>query len=316
MSTPTPFITFIIPVYHIPEAMLNECLQSILALPLSAAESEIVVIDDGNETDIAAHWSAEWRQRIRLISQPNCGQAMARNAGLNHARGEYVQFVDADDYLLPTLYAEAIRFLKLHTETDMLAFCIGAGANTKRWVSPSAAQTGALFMERHNLCTAPWGYVFKRNMAEDIRFQSHKLYEDIEFTTRMYLRAQCLYATQTMPYFYRIRRGSVTNSSTARQHAERDLPLYEEILYRTQSIPICPSEQAALDRRVTQLAMDHVYNAMRYTHSLTYVRDVLGRLRVHGLYPFPNKHYTRKYSLFRHLVHFAPTRWLLTMVIR
>lgn len=316
MPTTTPFITFIVPVYHIPEAMLCECLQSILALPLTAAESEIIVIDDGNETDIAAHWSTEWRQRIRLISQPNCGQAIARNAGLNHAKGEYIQFVDADDYLLPTLYAEAIHFLKQHKDADMLAFCIGAGANTQEWVAPSAAQTGAHFMEEHNLCTAPWGYVFKKSIAEDIRFRSHKLYEDIEFTTRIYLRAQRLYATQTMPYFYRIRRGSVTNSSTVRQHAKRDLPLYEEILWGIQALSVRTEQQAALDRRVTQLAMDHVYNAMRYTHSPAYVRGVLHHLKAHGLYPFPNKHYTRKYSIFRCLVHFAPTRWLLTFVIR
>lgn len=316
MSTPTPFITFIIPVYHIPETMLRECLQSILSLPLTAEESEVIVVDDGNVNDITASWSAEWKQRISLIRQPNQGQALARNAGLDRARGEYVQFVDADDYLLPLLYAEAIRFLKQHADADMLGFCIGTGANAKEWVAPSAVQTGAHFMETHNLCTAPWGYIFKKDIADGVRFRSHKLYEDIEFTTRIYLRAQCLYATQTMPYYYRMRRGSVTNSSTIRQHAERDLPLYEQILFRLQALSIRPEQQAALDRRVAQLAMDHVYNAMRYTHSPAYLRGVIGRLQAHGLYPFPNKHYTRKYTLFRYLVHFAPTRWLLTFFLR
>lgn len=316
MSTPTPFITFIVPVYHIPEAMFCECLQSIFSLPLMANESEVIVVDDGNESDIAASWSAEWKQRVCLIRQSNQGQAMARNAALDRARGEYVQFVDADDYLLPSLYAEAICFLKQHTDADMLSFSIGAGANTKEWMAPSAVQTGAHFMETHNLCTAPWGYIFKKDIADGIRFRSHKLYEDIEFTTRIYLSAQRLYATQTMPYYYRMRQGSVTNSSTIRQHAERDLPLYEQILFRLQTLPIRPEQQAALDRRVTQLAMDHVYNAMRYTHSLAYLRGVLSRLQAHGLYPFPNKQYTRKYTLFRHMVHFAPTRWLLTFFLR
>ena len=95
-------LSIIIPVYH-DESYLKRCLDSIINLDYQ--NLEIILVDDGSTDDSLAIMTdyAAQDERIKAISQQNLGVSVARNTGLARATGDYIMFVDADDYVLSPL---------------------------------------------------------------------------------------------------------------------------------------------------------------------------------------------------------------------
>ena len=97
------WLSIIIPLYNC-APYIGTCLDSILQQGLAADEYEVVVIDDGSTDgggDLVERDYCQRHPQIRLVRQSNGGAAAARNRGISEARGEYIEFVDADDRLLP-----------------------------------------------------------------------------------------------------------------------------------------------------------------------------------------------------------------------
>ena len=91
-------LSIIVPVYCV-EATLDRCLQSIVSQ--SFADFEVILVDDGSPDDcprLCDSW-AQRDARISVVHQPNAGLSAARNTGIDRAQGEYLTFVDSDDYL-------------------------------------------------------------------------------------------------------------------------------------------------------------------------------------------------------------------------
>ena len=103
-----PLISVVVPVYNV-EKYLPKCLDSLLAQ--SWQELEIIVVDDGspdNSWDIMQEY-ARRDSRVRPIRQKNGGLSAARNAGVEAARGEWIGFLDSDDYVAPEMYERLYR---------------------------------------------------------------------------------------------------------------------------------------------------------------------------------------------------------------
>lgn len=115
-----PVLTVIIPVYNA-EKWLPRCIDSIVAQ--SFTDMEIVLIDDGStdsSLNICRQYAAK-DDRIRVISQSNQGVSIARNKGMECANGQYVTFVDADDYIEPDAFAAAINYV-IENNLDVVAY--------------------------------------------------------------------------------------------------------------------------------------------------------------------------------------------------
>lgn len=179
-----PHITFIIPVYNVPDKMLAECLQHLFDMQLPGGSYEVIVVDDGNTHDITAQWPETWRQRITCLHQPNQGLSAARNTGIAHAHGTYLQFVDADDYLFTHSYKAAIDFALAH-DADLLAFHMTRKEVATTWTTPDGPFTGNGYMALRNMRSAACGYMFKRNLLGKLRFTPGIVHEDVEFTTQL-----------------------------------------------------------------------------------------------------------------------------------
>ena len=105
-----PSVSIIVPVYGV-EKYLDRCVESLVKQTLT--DIEIILVDDGSP-DNCPRMCDDWAHRdsrIKVIHKPNAGQGFARNSGIEIATGEYIAFVDSDDYVEPdtyaTLYAEA-----------------------------------------------------------------------------------------------------------------------------------------------------------------------------------------------------------------
>lgn len=115
----SPLISVIIPVYNV-EKYLHRCLDSVIEQTYK--NLEVILIDDGS-TDHSGEICDDYAAkdvRIHVIHQENQGVSAARNKGLDTAKGEYIAFVDSDDYILPEMYAKMLECI-IENNVD---FCV------------------------------------------------------------------------------------------------------------------------------------------------------------------------------------------------
>lgn len=281
-------ISFIIAYHNEPQNMLRECLGTIVSLPI--ADKEVIVIDDGSDvspTDLVMSVDAS----IRLVRQDNQGLSAARNHGVSCATGDYIQFVDADDKLLPE-YSDVINALVLYNP-DILQFRF----TRKSTVVPKSLHiifdgTGRQRLCNHNLRAAACAYVFRREILRDVRFVKGIYHEDELFTPLLFLNAERIIDTDAKAYFYRRRENSITTATDSAKIEKRlnDTLYVIEMLSELGNI--------ALNRRISQLTMDYIYTILIQTHSYRILKERITRLRQLNLIPLPLKPYTVKYFLF------------------
>lgn len=110
-QTSKPFLSIIVPVYNV-EQYLEKCICSILGQ--SFGDFELILINDGSidKSGLLCEEYAKKDKRIRTIHQENAGLSAARNAGIDIAEGEYITFVDSDDWIEPETYETAVEFLQ------------------------------------------------------------------------------------------------------------------------------------------------------------------------------------------------------------
>lgn len=118
-----PQVSVIVPVYKA-ERYLQRCVDSILSQTL--ADLEVILVDDGspdNSPIICDEYSKK-DHRVRVIHQKNAGVAAARNTGLEAAAGEYIAFVDSDDYIAPEMYASMMKIAQKYKCDVVMCDCL------------------------------------------------------------------------------------------------------------------------------------------------------------------------------------------------
>jgi glycosyltransferase involved in cell wall biosynthesis len=208
-----PLISVIIPVYNT-EEYLSECLNSVLNQTLS--NIEIICINDGSadkSLDILNQY-AQSDKRIILFSQQNKGPATARNLGINNASGEYIIFMDADDY-----YPESNTLEKLYTAitaNNVLicggSMCIFKPEDKIQTADFSGINSGFTFGKNEKKLYSDYqfdyGYtrfLFNRNflIENNILFPNYKSFEDPPFFVRAMIKAKEFYSISDIVYMYR-----------------------------------------------------------------------------------------------------------------
>ena len=224
MNPNNPTVSIIIPVYNA-ELYLSQCIGSILNQ--SFADWEIIIANDGstdNSGEIGAGYAAQ-DSRIHLFYQPNQGVSKARNLALNHAQGEYIMFMDADDYwcadtCLETLVAMALRFnadlvrgeYKRVSDKGVAGSCKMNARKKRRIAQPL---TPVLFLK--NIIQGEfflWLSLIRRSALQNIRFRENQVFlEDMDFYCQILSKPLvCVYIPLC---FYAYRQHS-TNASAKR----------------------------------------------------------------------------------------------------
>lgn len=209
-----PFISFIIPAYNVVE-YLEECLDSILGQTFS--DYEICLVDDGS-TDGTTEMCRRYAQadsRIRLISQTNQGVSKARNAALDIARGKYIWFVDADDYILPGSLCYISEILR-QSGCDTLFF------GDESFAADTASEYKIIndrndFLYRCTCFCNPL-MIFSREIIarNDIQFPiGIRMGEDLEFQYNYLIHSRKLATTPFSFYHIREREGSASRSASS-----------------------------------------------------------------------------------------------------
>lgn len=292
-------VSFIITTYNLPTEYIVECLKSILQLSLSPKEREIILVDDGSDI-CPLNKLTEYLHDIIYLRQPNQGVSVARNYGMMIAKGKYVQFIDGDDYLIQSPYEHCLDIVRYH-QPDIVTFLYSKGKDTEVSYELPTPITGTEYLNNNNLHGAVWSYIFRRSIIGSLQFTPGIVYgEDEEFTPQLFLRAERIFKTNAEAYYYRENDNSVSHQIN-KEKVQLRMNNSLEVLLHLQSLldKIPVAERQALNRRIAQLTMDYLYNNIRLYHSLTNLNKSITQLKEHGLYPLPNKNYTKKYTMFR-----------------
>ena len=209
-----PSISFIIPYYKVELPLLARAITSILRLG-QKADWEVWVINDGTPGHEAEDYLGSLDDpRIHYHVQPNLGLGGARNTGMEMAQKEYIQFLDADDFLFQKAFSQILDVLG-EKHPDLLSFEFKKVYHTGLWdTNVPAWQTvfqgsGTDFMLKHNLHGCAWGYVFKKSVLDGLRFTSGIYHEDEEFTPLLFLKARHVIITNLPAYAYFQRQYSI-----------------------------------------------------------------------------------------------------------
>lgn len=300
-----PIISFILTYYNLPVQMLCECIDSILALSLSAEEREIIVIDDGSDVS-PMNELMKYGDDIIYVRQKNGGVSVARNAGLHMAKGTYIQFVDGDDQLILTPYEQCLDIVRRQLQAEIILFDfthqLHEKANPRGNISP---KSGAELMKNHNIRGSVWSCLFRQSVRGKLEFTPGIEYgEDEEFVSQLILRAEVVYPTDYKAYYYRKHHTSVTQQKEKDRIQKRLTDSLSVIKHlNTQADRMPHTDRLALQRRVAQLSMDYIYNTIILTRSGKELDRCLEELRQEGLFPLPDQNYTKKYVWFRKMTN-------------
>ena len=154
-------------------------------------------------------------------------------------------------------------------------------------------------------------------MAGQLRFTSRILHEDEEFTPQLVLRADKVMHTSARAYFYRQREQSIMTDGSS-DHIRQRLDDKELVIKKLNVIAdrMPAADRQAMQRRVHQLTMDYIYNIITLDGSTQELETRIERLKAEGLFPLPDKRYTKKYTWFRRMTMNKLSRRMLTMALR
>lgn len=309
-------LSIIIPYYNVEEWLLRRCLDSIFAQQVEAREYEVIVVDDGSTTPPTDIVESYHRGNLRLLLCQHKCLGGARNNGLEAACGEYILFMDADDYLyagtLHQLLQEVNRSLP-----DILDFRFRV---THRIQPRKEREAEALFsrpmngdeyMSRRPLIGSVWHYLFSKALCDrrHLRFEENAYIEDEQFTTMLYFHASRIVTTELVVYAYYRRPGSITTcQSEERQRVLLDshfraLKGVYEMSVSNPSKGNLPLSVEGLKKKITSLAIDYLRRLLRMDDWRLRLDEVLPLWRSWGIYPLRAPGYGVKYALFCRLAN-------------
>lgn len=226
-------ITVIIPVYKV-EAWLNRCVESVINQ--TYRHLEIILVDDGSP-DKCPEMCDEWAKRdrrIRVIHKENAGLSAARNDGIRMANGEYILYVDSDDYIQLDAcerfakYADGVDIVigeALITEPTQVIHRVHTNLDENRVYSGEEYARVAISKGEWFAAACYNFYKVQFLLENDLFFHEGLLHEDIEYIPRLFLAAKTVKYMHYEFYNYIIREDSIT-SKIGKKHFDDLMTIY------------------------------------------------------------------------------------------
>ena len=274
--TLTEKISIIVPVYKV-EKYLVRCVDSIVHQTYE--NLEIILVDDGSPDASGSICDSFTDPRIRVIHKENGGLSSARNAGLDIATGDYIGFIDSDDWIAPDMYETMLRMAK-EEQADIV--CVGnwevdsqTGAK-KLGICPEKTEvlsgeefTGRMFLWQgcdSSVCDK----LFKRSFFDTLRYPLGQLSEDVATTYKITLQAERTVLCAKPMYYYFQRPESITKLSVSEKtfhYPEHTRVIYDYI--RANHPTIAPQARYLRVRAINYLALilDQAEDGFRKSHA-------------------------------------------------
>lgn len=224
-------ISVVVAIYNI-EEYIGKCIDSIIGQTFR--ELEIILVDDGS-TDSSGEICEKYAKsdnRIRVIHQKNAGLSAARNTGMKEAGGEYITFIDGDDYVHPQM----IEILYKNIGNTGASISIGnyKEVNCAETIAVESLSGQAvtcagrdscfnLYNEQSVMFTTAWGKLYLISLFDDVKYPVGKIHEDEYVTYQLLYNSKFIVYTDDILYYYVQRKESITHE----KYDEKNLTLLE-----------------------------------------------------------------------------------------
>ncbi len=238
-----PLVSVIIPVYKV-EKYLAECVNSVLSQTYK--NLEIILVDDGSPDFCGTMCDAYAAQdnRVRVIHRENGGLSAARNSGMDVATGDFITFLDSDDWMYEGAIEGYINLFAKYPELDLIESRIYFTSSDKPCnvgeyiVEPQLENkllSGAELI--HHFCTNPytsslpaaWNKCYRAQLLNGHRFPEGRVYEDLEFQLRLYPHVNAYLLWGQVNYYYRVGREGAITERDINKVVPRLLDTYENM---------------------------------------------------------------------------------------
>lgn len=276
-------ISIIVPIYNV-DQYLDKCINSIINQTYK--NIEIILIDDGstdNSLTICNNYSKQ-DSRIKVIHKENGGLSDARNKGIEIAKGEYITFIDSDDYVdldyVEILYNTITKYeadISISTHRILFPNKTVDKYTFEEYVSTKEEILDKLLYD-DGIDTSAWGKLYKKFLFKDIRFPKGRLFEDAATTYKLIDNANKIAVYSKPTYNYVIRENSISNVG----FSEKKLDLIKSTQEMTDYIRArYPGLEKGCNRRLmfsylatfTQLAKSKSKNKKIKDKLLRYIKD-------------------------------------------
>lgn len=281
-------ISVVIPVYNV-EQYLSKCIESVLNQ--TYRNLEVILVNDGSP-DGSFKICEEYKlkdTRIKIINKDNGGLSDARNVGIENSSGNYITFIDSDDYIdddyIDVLYKTLISYnadMSIASHKVIYAKkCINKATGEKFCANSKEILEKILYDEGIDL--SAWGKLYKKSLFNDIKFPTGRLFEDSATTYRLIDASRKIAVNSKSIYNYVIRSNSISNE----KFSEKKLDLIISTKEMTDFIrKKYPELEKGCERRLmyaylstlTQLAKTKETNSSMQAKLMNYIKKNKGRV--------------------------------------
>ena len=306
-------LSIIIPLYNL-EDYIERCILSIVSQSIDTGRYELIVVNDGS-TDGSESIVRKLQSNypfIKLINKENEGLSSARNKGLGIASGDYIFFIDADDWVSPNSLSQLLDIIDTHPE-DIILFKVAeihsdGKAKAIYFHLPKSNQTLPVddYICNYTILSAAWQGLFKRSLFTDHNIQMPEsfLAEDDDLVVKLYSVAETIYYLPVEVYSYYQRLQSISNSSDP-HHNEKlikdRVSIFRELVNYAQLFT--GKRKMGLERKLNFLALDIIRLLIRKSQTRQTIDSTLHQLSDLGYFPLNRKMYSIKYIIFQTLLN-------------
>lgn len=314
------FLSFIIPIYNCEQYIRNN-LNILIGSPLAVDDYEILLIDDGSKdgSSVICHEYDEKWSNIHYFYQQNQGPATARNTGLNHAQGDYIWFVDADDRINPDFLVGLKSIVETESNVDLVAFgYVEEYSDRQERKLPTQKKTfcsGLEYLQSQTSGSYLWNHIYRRKAIGKVRMLDGVSHiEDYCFNRLVVTKLKKVMVLPEVGYYYnRYNQNSISHRRHLRDRVKANVDSLR--VYQVLSDEIEMSEDEGIRfflRKDLNFAVNaHLYTMMLFDNVRT-VKRYLSKYKEMGFYPMFSTG-NSKADAFR-LV--ANEEWLLLSIVR
>ena len=200
-------LSVIIPVYRV-EATLDRCVESVLRQRVE--DMEVILVDDGSP-DNCPKMCNEWAkrdQRIRVIHQENGGLSDARNAGIDISRGQYITFIDSDDWISDNTYPPLLVQMD---DIDILEYGIADKLSLQEYIYDDVNEYW--LKEKAYTHTYACNKIYRKSLFNDVRFPKGRIFEDVYTFPLLLQKVKRIATTSHGSYHYWMNPSGITASA-------------------------------------------------------------------------------------------------------
>lgn len=292
----SPKLSIIVPLYNV-EDYIDRCLLSIINQ--LTEEVEVLIINDGSTDSSQQKASKYVSHNIKVYSKTNGGLSSARNYGLNIARGEYIWFVDSDDYISESAIKNILNNINNYNNIEVFSYCFKQGRIIKPHNFDNIIITNTEYLEKvDSFYTHSFVYNHSFLLEKKLLFSELRNLEDYEFNLRVLALCARVMCSNFVIYHYIIRENSIsTNREPSHMiklstESVKAYALISNFCNKNHDIPH-PIIKQKLFHSINGLA----FSWLRFSYPYAHVKEQIQELRSIGLYP-TKKTTNRKSNLF------------------